>query len=135
MQLKARQQMRREAVRPSVSHRAPSYEDRKVVMDDKASKRNRGPAARRMPARNALIAHTLRLEREEEEEERLRAEEAEGESGDVGGSSAKSENYQTKPNIEDDPEVLLRHQRLMETADRVLKLGDSLAPKPRPSGE
>jgi hypothetical protein len=135
MQLKARQHARREGSRADASRRAPSYADRKVVIDEPASKRNRGPVAGRMPAKNAMLAHSLRIEREEEEEERLRAEEEAERAAAGEDSGAKSENNQTKPNIADDPKALLRHQRLLETADRVLKLGDSLAPKPRPSGE
>jgi hypothetical protein len=135
-QLKARQQARRDGERADASHRAPSYEDRQVVVDGPARKRNGGPAAYRMPAKKALLAHGLRIEREEEEEEqaRLQAEAAERASAGE-DSGANSENDQTKPNIAEDPKALSRHQRLLEISDRVLKLGDSLAPKPRPSGE
>ena len=131
-QLKAMQRARR-AAGGETAKVTPAYEDRAVVVDPKSIKRNRGPAARRLPTRNSLFAHAVARREEEEEEERLRQEEA-AEAAEAGKNpAAPSENCETKPNNPADPEALARHQRLMESADRVLKLRASLAPKRPPS--
>jgi hypothetical protein len=128
-QLKTRQAARRESG-PS-AYRAPAYDDRKVVMDKAAGKRNRGPGSRRMTAKASRFAIGVEMREEEEEEARAEAEEA----ASSEASSPASENYQTKPNTAEDPEAMLRGRQLMEAADAVLKLRASLAPKPRPSGD
>jgi hypothetical protein len=129
-QLKASQQ-----ARGGGAQNAAARKDRAVVVDKQASNRNRGPAAERMGATRSRFVHRIEMEREEEEAEeeaRLAAAERK-QDGDTGAQAA--ENYQTKPNIPEDPEALLRHQRLLESADAVLKLSAHLAPKPRPSGD
>lgn len=110
-----------------------------VVVDKEAIKRNRGPEAGRMAAKVAVIAHNLRMEREEDErlEEQRAAEAEERAAGKEEGadeeSSRTTENYETKPNILDEERTLLRGQQLMGIADAILKLDASLAPKRRPS--
>lgn len=132
-QLKVHQQARRSTGTESTK-RAPSYKDRAPVVDRAASKRNSGPDARRLSASTSHFAHAYLAERAEAEEAQDRAEAAErGEVVDEPASNA--ENCQTKPNIPEDPEALMRHQRLMETVDSVLKLSDSLAPKRLSSGD
>jgi hypothetical protein len=130
-QLKAYQQARR-AGGGEAAQSAAAIEDREVVVDAPAIKRNRGPEAGRMAAKVALFVHGRELEKQEEEEERMREEEAAAaEAGE--DAMSPSENYQTKPNDPEDPEALQKHQRLLETADAVMKLSTSLAPKRRPS--
>jgi hypothetical protein len=133
-QLKAFQQARRAAGGGEAVANAPAYEDRAVVVDSKGMKRNRGPEARRFPAKNALLAHGLEMQEREEEEARVREDEpaaAAAAAGEEGAPTA--ENYQTKPNNLEDPKALEKHQWRLETADRILKLSASLAPKRRPS--
>src|SRR5579862_304557 len=119
-QLNAHQKARRAS---STASRGPSYADRAVVIDRKASERNRGPQIVPIGVKFGLAAH---LVSERAEEEALAAEAAEAEAEDSAGSG---KNYQTKPNTPENPEALERHQRLMEAADRVLKLSASLEPK------
>ncbi len=128
-------QLARRASGAKTAQIAPARANRAVVVDTVASKRNGGPGARRLSAGTSLFAHARTAEREEEEEERVRAAEeaARAESGEA--AAPQSENYQTKPNMPENPKALERHQRLMETADRVLKLSDSLAPKRGSSGD
>ena len=128
-QLKAFQKARR-AAGGEVVENAPSDENREVVVDAKSIARNEGPEARRVPAKNALMLHALEIRDREEEEEQMR-EEAAAEAATNGTSLP--ENYQTNPNILEDPKAIERHQRMMETADRIMRLSASLAPKRRPS--
>jgi len=122
-QLTTHQKARRESSTAQASaHRAPSYEDRKVVIDRRASKRNAAPGIIPLGAKLGLVVH-LNSERDEEEEEAAALAEDE--------ASAGSEKTQTKPNILEDTEAMLRHERLIQTADRVLKLSESLAPRRR----
>jgi hypothetical protein len=133
-QLKATQQVRRATEDEPAATRPP--QDRAVVVDANASKRNRGPAARRLSVATSLFSHAMAIREREEEEAEIRAEEAAeaaaaGENGTEGAGAV--ENNQTKPNTPEDPEALERHQRVMEAADRVLKLRESLAPRRPPS--
>jgi hypothetical protein len=136
-QLKARQQARRAAEGEAAIE--PAYEHRAVVVDSWASKRNRGPEARALPAKTSLFANRMEMEEQAEEEQRQREDEAAEaaaatEATEVGETAASStENDQTKPNSPEDPKVLASHARLLESADAVLKLRASLAPKRRPS--
>jgi hypothetical protein len=132
-QLQARQQVRRAGGAEAAESAAAAPKDRAVVVDVKASKRNRGPEAGRLAAKVSLFAHGLEMEKQEEEEERLRAEEAAAAAESGENAAAPSENYQTKPNSPTDPDALQRHQQLLESADAVLKLSASLAPRRRPS--
>lgn len=133
-QLKAQQQGRR-ASSAAAAKIARAYKDRAPAVDRAASTRNGGSDARRLSAVTSRFAHRRLAERAEEEEAELRAEEA-AEAGEAGEAPASDlENYQTKPNMPEDPEALMRHQRIMETVDSVLKLRESLAPKRESSGD
>jgi dihydroorotase-like cyclic amidohydrolase len=99
-----------------------------VVVDARASKRNRGPEGIRVPTTITRHIHAEKLEHTQAEREQRQAEETA-----KGGGAAAAENYQTKPNRPEDPEALEKHQRLMETADSILKLSASLTPKRPPS--
>ena len=126
-QLRAMQQARR-ASGDKTAAGAPRYKDRPVVVDARASKRNRGPEGIRVPTTITRHIHAEKLEHTQAEREQRQAEETA-----KGGGAAAAENYQTKPNRPEDPEALEKHQRLMETADSILKLSASLTPKRPPS--
>ena len=128
VQLNAHQKVRRESSKGTApSDRAPSYADREVVIDRKASERNARPGIVALGAKAGLAAH-FRFERAEEEE--WQAEQAE-EAAEGEAATDNVEKNQTKPNIQEDTEAILRHQRLIQTADRVLKLSESLEPRRR----
>jgi len=129
-QLKAMQQARR-AAGGATAKVTPRYEDRAVVVDAKSIKRNRGPEGLRVPTEVALHTHAEELKYEQAERERRQAEAPETRPGRRG--AWKSKNYQTKPNMPEDPKAMEKHQRLMETADRVVKAGESLIPRRLPS--
>ena len=103
-----------------------------MVIDANARKRNRGPEASRIGSKLSLLTLGREQAREEEEEECERAEAAEAAAAAAEGGPGP-ENYQTKPNPAENPDALLRHQQLLESADAVLKLSASLAPKREPS--
>jgi hypothetical protein len=128
-QLTAHQKARRESTQASSSYRAPSYADRKVVVDRKASQRNAGSRVLPIGAKFGLAAH---LSSERAEEERRAAEAAAAAQDEAADGTEKN---QTKPNIPEDAEAMGRHQRLMEAADRVLKLSESLEPRRREPGK
>jgi hypothetical protein len=130
-QLKARQQARQTSA-GAAAHSGAAYQDRAVVIDANARKRNRGPEASRIGSKLSLLTLGRAQAREEEEEESERAEAAEAAAAAAEGGPAP-ENYQTKPNPAENPDALLRHQQLLESADAVLKLSASLAPKREPS--
>jgi hypothetical protein len=127
-QLTAHQKARRESTKAS-SYRAPSYGDRKVVVDRRASERNAGPRVFALGAKFGLAVH---LNSERDEEQQQTAEAAAAAQDEAADSTEKN---QTKPNTLEDPEALARHQRLMEAADRVLKLSESLEPRRREPGK
>jgi hypothetical protein len=130
-QLKTHQQARRAgSVEPAKL--APAYEDRAVVVDAAAARSNRGPAVGRLSVNAARTWHRRRMERQAEEEAELRAEEAAERAASGAAPPESSENHQTKPNLPEDPEALLQHQRLLESADAMMKLSARLAPKRRP---
>ncbi len=129
-QLKAMQQARR-AAGGETAKVTPRYEDRAVVVDAKSIKRNRGPEGLRVPTEVALHTHGEELKYEQAERERRQAEATATRPGQRG--AWKSKNYQTKPNMPEDPKAMEKHQRLMETAQSVVKLSESLTPRRPPS--
>ncbi len=147
-QLKAQQQARR-AGAGETANIAPAYADREVVVDAQALRRNRGPEAGRLAAKVSEVVHALR--EREEDEERLRRREAEeaaeaaeqaepvkadpapAQAGDA--AAARSENYQTKPNTLEHPDAVARHERMIQSAEAILKVSASLEPKRPPSGD
>ena len=133
-QLKAQQQARR-ASATATARIAPRYEDRDVVVDRKAAKRSRAWEARRQSSGMSIFFHRQEMELAKAGEAELRAEEEAERAQSGEASSPASENYQTKPNMPEDPDALRRHQQLLETADAIVRLGDSLAPKRRFSGK
>lgn len=129
-QLKAMQQARHAAGGGTPAAIAPKHEDRPVVVDARAKRRNRGPAALRMPVKASFAVHAKELELAQAE----RAEEARrGAAAAAEAADTTAENYQTKPNMPEDPEALEKHQRLLETADSVIRLSETLTPKRPPS--
>ncbi len=126
-QLKAAQQARR-AAGGAPAAIAPRYEDRPVVVDARAARRNRGPEGISMPTRIARDIHADKLEFQQAERERRQAQEPVRRSG-----GKLKENYQTKPNYPEDPKAMEKHLRLMETAEAVVKVGESLISKRPPS--
>jgi len=118
-QLTAHQKARRASATAS---RGPSYEDRAVVIDRKGSERNRGPRIVPLGAKSGLAAH---LSKERAREARMMVPAPEEDAAD------DTENYQTKPNIIEDPKEIERQQVMIDAADRILKLSASLEPRRR----
>ena len=126
-QLRAMQQARH-ASGGATAAIAPRYKDRPVVVDARATKRNRGPEGLRVPTRIARHIHADKLDYMQAEREQRQAQEAARR-----GNGESAENYQTKPNYPEDPKAMEKHQRLMETAEAVMRVGESLLPKRPPS--
>jgi hypothetical protein len=124
-QLRAHQKARRESTKASASYRAPAYADRAVIVDRKASERNRASGVTPLGAKAGLAAHR-KTERTIEAEMAMLQEE---------DSADDAEKNQTKPNILEDTEAMARHQRMIESADRILKLSASLEPRRREPGK
>ncbi len=125
-QLRVMQQARR-ASGGETAAIAPRYEDRPVVVDARATRRNRGPEALRVPTAIALQTHAEDLKYEQAEREQRQA------TREKTARPGQSKNYQTKPNYPEDPKAMEKHQRLMETAESVVKVSASLIPKRPPS--
>jgi len=125
-QLKAHQKARREATNASASAPRPAYQDRAVVSDRKASARNAGARIVALGAKAGFAAHE-EAERAKDQQRAARA--AEAAAADV--ALGYAEDFQTKPNFPEDPAVVAREQRMIETADRILKLSASLEPHRR----
>jgi len=120
-QLTAHQKARRESAKLSgTAYRGPSYEDRNVVIDRKASARNAAPAIVTLGATASFGAHV-----EAEQADRAAAAALEKEAAEAG------ENDETEPNILEDPKAFARQQQMIESADRILKLSASLEPRRR----
>ena len=132
-QLKAHQKARREAAKASASqHPAPSYEDREVVVDRKASARNAEARIVPLGAKAGFAAHEQAARAREREAAELQAAlEAEEAEATVGGIEID----QTNPNILEDPKEIERQQVMIEAADRILKLSASLEPTRREPGK
>jgi hypothetical protein len=130
-QLKAFQQARRAGGAAEVTVTPPAVE-RPVVIDLKAARRNRGPEAQEMPPKVAAVLHEKMREMRQEELRHQRA--AAAQEGADPQPAASAKNDQTKPNSPEDPAVLENHRRLLETADAVMRLTKTLAPK-RPPAE
>ena len=118
-QLKAHQKARRESTK--ASYQAPAYADRAVVVDRKASERNRTAKVAPLGATASWKAYEHRDRMRQKEQEELEEEAA----------AEEAEKYGTKPNLPEDPEAFERQQSLIQAADRILKLSASMEPKRR----
>ena len=116
-QLKAHQKARRESTNAS----APTYADRAVVIDHKASERNGSSKVVPLGATASWKAYEDRDWRRRKELEELEAEAA----------AEEAESGETKPNLPEDPKALERQQSLIQAADSILKLSASMEPKRR----
>lgn len=126
-QLRAMQQARRASDSETAAIRS-RHKDRPVVADVRGTKRNRGPEGLCVPTRIARDIHADKLDFQQAQRERRDAEEAARREGGV-----STRNNQTKPNYPEDPRAAEKHERLMETAESVVNLSESLLSKRPPS--